>query len=64
KIWRSDKRKNIAFKMSSGLYETVKPCCDCVYPFTDNLHEIEVSENDLKRPEMQLLSKIHQLEKD
>ena len=60
KIWKSEIRQSIIEKMSSGLFNSFKPCCDCVYPFTNNPDEISVSDEDLNRPEMQLLSKIKQ----
>jgi len=59
-IWLSKKRKDYIEKMKNGEYANFYPCCECVFPFVEKYEQIsdEIGSQDLKRPEMQLLSKI------
>ncbi|NQT90527.1 MAG: radical SAM protein [Candidatus Omnitrophica bacterium] len=60
-IWNSKKRQAVIEKMKAGYYKELSPCSECVFPFVEKESEASaspVTDDELKRPEMQLLSKI------
>ncbi len=63
-IWNSAQRLDVMENMRAGLYDNLLPCQNCVFPFIEASEEeasSDVVDNDeFKRPEMQLLSKIKQ----
>ena len=62
-IWQSEKRSQVRRMMQKGEYEKIWPCRDCVFPFVDaevDVEKVGITDEDLTRPEMQLLSKIKQ----
>ena len=66
-IWESKQRIEIMDRMRKGEYDQFEPCCDCVFPFVESLPETcdtDITDEDLNRPEMQLLSKIKQKQEE